>query len=272
MSELDSVIGKWFDAPTKTAGGPAIGELRRAGFVSEVRSVDAAARTITFTASTESIDRYQDCIRVAGWKLDRFRQNPVFLFQHKSNEPPIGKVVRIGTEQSPKPALVASVQFAEESVYPFAETIHKLYLGGFMSAVSVGFQPLEAPTPLRDADGTTTGGYEFKSQELLELSAVAVPANTDALKRAVDQKIILAADAERIFTAPKASEAAVSPLRVAYALGRLSESAGHLVASLREYNAARGSEIATVEDLERFIGHAGDVNSVAELEKLLRLS
>ena len=41
---------------------------------------------------------------------------------------------------------------------------------------NVGLRPLEAPEPILDDEGRFRG-YDFTSQELLELSAVAVPAN-----------------------------------------------------------------------------------------------
>jgi hypothetical protein len=49
--------------------------------------------------------------------------------------------------------------------------------------VSVGFLPLAAPNPIYDADKRLTG-FEFISQELLELSVVTVPANPNALQLA----------------------------------------------------------------------------------------
>ncbi len=116
-----------------------------------VRAIDEQNRVLTLVASTEAVDRYGDIIRVKGWKLDNYKKNPVFLWGHRSGDPPIGKTVRIWTETNP-PALVHDIQFATKEVYPFADTIYKLYKGGFLRATSVGFMPLEAPKPLMDAD------------------------------------------------------------------------------------------------------------------------
>jgi phage head maturation protease len=44
-----------------------------------------------------------------------------------------------------------------------------------MRAVSVGFKPIDTPT------FNTEGGLDYKSVELLEISAVPVPANREAL-------------------------------------------------------------------------------------------
>jgi HK97 family phage prohead protease len=156
---------------------PAVGKLLRAVFTPELRSIDEKNRTIEFVASTEAVDRYGDIIRVGGWKLDNYIKNPVFLLAHNTKEPPIGKTVSVTIETNP-PALVQKVQFADAETYPRADTIFRLYKGGFMRAVSVGFMPLEAPEPIKDGKG-----FEFTSQELLELSAVSVPANPEAVAR-----------------------------------------------------------------------------------------
>jgi HK97 family phage prohead protease len=177
------------------------GDLRYKAFSPEIRTVDETKREITFVASTESVDRYGDIIRVAGWNLKNYKKNPVFLFGHRSSEPPIGKTVAISIEANP-PALVQTIQFADKATYPFADTIFNLYKGKFMNAVSVGFRTLEPPNMIRDESGAITG-MEFVGQELLELSAVVLPANTDAVARAhaTDSGIISAEDLEKIFGA-----------------------------------------------------------------------
>jgi len=164
-------------------------------------------RTIEFVASTEAVDRYGDIIRTSGWKLDNYRKNPVFLWAHKSGEPPIGRTVDVHVETAPVPALIQHVEFADAATYKFADTVFHLYKGGYMRAVSVGFMPLAAPTRITDSEGNATGGYEFTSQELLELSAVSLPANPEALAR-MQSRGFAAADLERVFT-PAMSEEAV---------------------------------------------------------------
>ena len=58
---------------------PAVGKRNFKAFTPEIRGIDEANRTIEFVASTEAVDRYGDVIRVAGWKLDAYKKNPVFL-------------------------------------------------------------------------------------------------------------------------------------------------------------------------------------------------
>lgn len=166
-----------------------VGKLRRTPLTPDIRTLNEDDRTIEFVASTEAVDRYGDVIRVKGWKLDAYRKNPVFLFAHRSKELPIGRAVDVRIEANP-PALIQRIQFATKDEYEFADTVFKLYKGGFMRAVSVGFLPLEPPELRTDEKTGEPLGYEFNGQELLELSAVPVPANAEALARAIGDGVI----------------------------------------------------------------------------------
>jgi len=187
---------------------PAVGKRTVKAFAPEIRSIDEQSRTIEFVASTEEVDRYGDIIRVAGWKLDNYRRNPVFLWAHRSGEPPIGKCVEVRTEENP-PALVQKVEFADAETYPFASTIFNLYKGKFLRAVSVGFMPLEHPKAIRDENNDQMTGWEFTNQELLELSAVPVPANPEAVARMVSKGFGTEADLGRVFSGPALTAEAV---------------------------------------------------------------
>ena len=157
------------------------GKLVYRAMNTSMRTLDEKARTIEFTSSTETNDRMGDVIRVAGWKLDNFNANPVFLFAHRSEDPPIGGILETRKEFGRSPALVQVAQFATKDVYPFGDTIFKMYKAGFMRAVSVGFMPLDYK-PIIDEEGKFVGN-DFIEQELFELSAVPVPANPEALGR-----------------------------------------------------------------------------------------
>lgn len=135
--------------------------------------VRAAGDRMSFIASDESPDRLGDVIMASGWKLENFRRNPVLLWAHDARQPAIGRVVDVHVEGK---RLLASVEWANT---PFAQEVAGLYGDGFMSAVSVGFRPLKSE-PQRGGAGTV-----FLEQELLELSAVAVGAHPDALKKAL---------------------------------------------------------------------------------------
>jgi len=76
--------------------------------------------------------------------------------------------------------LFQRIQFATDA-NPLAKIAHALYSGKFLSAVSVGF------IPRRWENGTheTTFTRKHLEQELLEVSAVSIPANPNALALAV---------------------------------------------------------------------------------------
>jgi HK97 family phage prohead protease len=154
-------------------------------------------RVLEFVGSTAGVDRYGDIIEVEGWELDNYLQNPVFLWAHDYKQPPIGKAVAV--EKTSK-GLVFRIKFAEPEVYPFADTIFKLYLGGYLRATSVGFRDIERE-PITDKDGRHTG-WHYKRQELWELSAVPVPANPEALIMAVQKGVVSPQEVEEVMEVP----------------------------------------------------------------------
>lgn len=132
----------------------------------------ADGKKTIFIASTSTADRADDVIDQNGWYLDNYLKNPVFLWAHEYDEPPVGKSVRTEVVDG---ALEIEVDWAPT---PFAQEIKALYDGGYMNAVSVGFKILEWTY---DVD---RGGYTFTKVELLEVSAVPVPCNPEALAKA----------------------------------------------------------------------------------------
>jgi HK97 family phage prohead protease len=202
---VEEVLNRIIERPASRV--PAVGEIRRTAFIPIVRALNEASREITFIASTERVDRYGDIIRVNGWQTKEYMKNPVVLWSHKSTDLPIGKTVNLTTETNPQPALVQTVQFADAATYAFADTVYNLYRNGFLKSVSVGFRPLVPPTPIMDPDGDFSG-YEFNGTELLELSCVPLPANPDAVARAVEAGIVTYTDASHFFKSPEPTDPA----------------------------------------------------------------
>jgi phage head maturation protease len=141
----------------------------------------ASLPVLDFVASTATLDRYQEIIEPAGWRLESYRRNPVFQNAHNYGDilftlgrALVTEVRTVGNGQ----ALCQRIEFATE-VNPVARIAYGLYKGGFLNAVSVGF------IPLRWEDGGGERGASprrrYLEQELLEVSAVAIPANPDAL-------------------------------------------------------------------------------------------
>jgi HK97 family phage prohead protease len=152
--------------------------LRKQFACVDIKAVENEDRTLDFIVSTAAVDRMNDRIMVDGWNLDPFKANPVVLFGHDGGEPPVAKATNIGVVGD---NLVARAEFTSKDLYPFGDMIYRMYLEGFMRATSVGFIPKEFDFTEDESRG---GGFDFTQQELLEFSAVPVPANPEALIQA----------------------------------------------------------------------------------------
>ena len=160
----------------------------------EVKEVgDPKNRTLEFVGSTNDVDRYGDVIEVEGWDLKNYKKNPVFLWTHDYKQLPVGKAVKVGKTEK---GLLFQVKFPTVEEYAFADTVYKLYLGGYLRATSVCFRDLERE-PITDKEGRQTG-FRYKKQELYELSAVPVPANPNALIMAVQKGVVSAQEVEHL--------------------------------------------------------------------------
>lgn len=134
-------------------------------------------RTARFVASDESVDRYGDIVLAKGWDTSNFKSNPQFLFGHNSDQLPIGRVTSTWVDGK---AFMADVEFLPEGLDEFADKCFQMTKEGFLSAVSVGFNPISYERRYNE-DGVPVGTL-FKEQELLELSLVPIPANANALQ------------------------------------------------------------------------------------------
>lgn len=149
--------------------------------------VSEAERTIRFLVSTATPDRDGDIVEPAGWELDQYRKNPVVLWAHDVFSLPVARAVEIATRDD---ALEAVARFTSAEENPRGAMVFKLYAGGFLSAVSAGFMPLEVAALTND-EGERVG-FHIQRQELWEFSCVTIPSNPDALIAARSKGIDLA--------------------------------------------------------------------------------
>ena len=139
-------------------------------------------RRLVVTISTSKRDRHGDILEPGGAHIVPYLKNPVVLWAHEYKSLPIGRcesLTRQGT------ALKAEITFAPTQ---FAREVYDLYTKEFLRAWSVGFLPLEWDV-IQNDDGKFAG-YHVRSWELIELSAVPVPANTDALTDALCKGVV----------------------------------------------------------------------------------
>jgi HK97 family phage prohead protease len=130
---------------------------------------------LEFIASDETLDRYEEVIRADGWDLRHYNQNPVFQNAHNYGDV-IHTLGRALVTEVRDGRLFQRIEFAVEA-NPLARIAYGLYRGKFLNAVSVGFISLECEEGTRD----TRWRRRHLKQELLEVSAVGIPANPNAL-------------------------------------------------------------------------------------------
>lgn len=150
-----------------------------------VKAEEIAERTVQFTISKEVEDRDGDILRASGCDFTNYMKNPVFCSFHNTREFPLGKVTKFWVEGKSVKATVYFPTIEELSTKPeqasekakLTDFCYHCYKTGMLNAVSVGFIPLEWTE--------TKNGFDITKWELLEFSAVAVPANQDAIAEAV---------------------------------------------------------------------------------------
>jgi hypothetical protein len=143
--------------------------------IAETKAAEDEQRTLIVTISTSTPDRSGDVVVPAGGDLKHFKKNPVVLFGHNYGEPPIARAEQIKINEKD---IQAKVVFPEKGIYPFADTIFELYKAKILHAWSIGFIAKESVN--LDPD-KPWGPQRFEKWEMLEFSAVPVPANPEAL-------------------------------------------------------------------------------------------
>jgi HK97 family phage prohead protease len=143
------------------------------------RAKSKAGRT-RVVASAPTSDRYDDIV-AADWNLDHFKANPVVLWGHDYSIPPVGRVVELSMDGD---NLVAEIEWDTDPSNKLGQTVSSQFKRGFLNAVSVGFTPgAQIQRSSLDEDDPMYGkkGVVHTQNELMELSAVPIPAHRDAL-------------------------------------------------------------------------------------------
>jgi HK97 family phage prohead protease len=154
--------------------------LQKKVFIGNIKSIDEKEGTLTAAISVDTIDRMGEILDPNGVDLKNYRKNPVVLWAHDYARPPIGKALWVKREGN---SVLSKVKFADTE---FAQEIFSLYKGGFLNAFSVGFNPKEWD----DGDAKKGINRVFTKWELMEYSAVPVPANPSALALAMQKGIL----------------------------------------------------------------------------------
>lgn len=142
----------------------------------------AEKRQAEFVISNEAVDTYGTVFRMDGWDLNRYNNNPVVLYGHRSwdGNPDFvigtGEVFRDGND------LIGRVTFEPEEDNPLAEKVFRKVKRGTLRMASIGADPKEGDWG-DEKRGEDPNVLYFSRQELLEFSIVPIGSNPDALKR-----------------------------------------------------------------------------------------
>jgi HK97 family phage major capsid protein/HK97 family phage prohead protease len=145
--------------------------IHRAYSVLNVKAVHEDQRIIEGIASTPTPDRMQDVVELDGIEFDL----PLpLLYQHNSRQP-IGHVI---DAKKTNGELRIKAQIAPD-VATFITEAWALIKAKLVGGLSIGFRSLE------ESYNRDTGGFHFLRTELVEISAVTIPANAEATITAV---------------------------------------------------------------------------------------
>lgn len=160
-----------------------VGDKVTMTFPVSVKKVDKENYTMRAVVSTQSEDRHGDVVVQSGYDFKNFLKNPVILNSHNYGDATevIGKAISVEQFGKGKRARTEMViKFAVEENPKRAKVIFDLYAAGFLNTFSVGFKAKAFET---DKNGVINWSV-ITEAELLEVSAVSVPANAQALAKA----------------------------------------------------------------------------------------
>jgi len=155
-------------------------------------SFDDDEMSVVATISSNAIDRYNEVLLPEGVILDHYLKNPVLMWGHDYKRAPIGRAAWVK---------VAGKDIVSKGIFdkqdPLAVEIYGKYRRGFLRSFSVGFIPKAHRVP---SEEDVEAHPEWKKVhrvyfkwDLLEYSAVPIPANPEALVQDQAEQELVAA-------------------------------------------------------------------------------
>ena len=189
----------------------------------EVKVLDDAQGLVQYVASDESLDGHNEIILADGWKFRRMKKNAPFLDAHNTYS--IGAVLGSIVDWEVKNGkLLETVKWAidvEEN--ELARLGFKMTKAGHLKAVSVGFIPITTlsqwnmtpeqweATLAKMNLGKAKPDRIFAEQEQIELSAVVIGSNPNAVARSFAAGVLTEKDLEFISAVTTKRESASGP-------------------------------------------------------------
>ncbi|EBU2991269.1 phage major capsid protein [Salmonella enterica] len=247
--------------------------LKRACTLMTVKSVNEDERIITGIASTPSPDRDGDIMEPEGAK---FRSDTPFLWQHDRSQP-IGtctpKMVKEGLQITAK--LVKPTSDMPSQLIARLDEAWASIKAGLVRGLSIGFRPIEYSF-------LDEGGIRFLSWDLLEVSAVTIPANAECSIQTVksfDRQFLAASGNEKpvVKTSKTAGATALktkkgnNSMNIAEQIKSFEAKRAALAASLDEVMSKAAEEGRTLdaEEEESYDNTSAEIKSVdAHLKRL----
>ncbi|EAT1380392.1 phage major capsid protein [Salmonella enterica] len=247
--------------------------LKRACTLMTVKSVNEDERIITGIASTPSPDRDGDIMEPEGAK---FRSDTPFLWQHDRSQP-IGtctpKMVKEGLQITAK--LVKPTSDMPSQLIARLDEAWASIKAGLVRGLSIGFRPIEYSF-------LDEGGIRFLSWDLLEVSAVTIPANAECSIQTVksfDRQFLAASGNEKPVVKTSKTAGATAPktkkgnntMNIAEQIKSFEAKRAALAASLDEVMSKAAEEGRTLdaEEEESYVNTSAEIKSVdAHLKRL----
>lgn len=241
--------------------------LNRACTLMKVKAINEDERVITGIASTPSPDRDGDILEPDGAK---FRNDTPFLWQHDRSQP-IGsctpKMVKEGLQITAK--LVKPTPDMPSQLVARLDEAWSSIKSGLVKGLSIGFRPIEY-SYIDDA------GIRFISWDLLEVSAVTIPANAECSIQTVkshDRQLLAASGTEQPVvkakptagaTAKKSTEIKGKTMNIAEQIKSFENKRAALAASLSDVMSKAADEGRTLdsEETEQYDNVSAEIKSV----------
>lgn len=216
-TELQEIAQRWADGTISEADFAAIpnverdamlgdkellwrrpcGEAIRAKKIDSGNGSGTASRTVSYVMSVEKgVGNTKDVVIQSGWDLEKFnKRGGPFLFCHNALEmrPPLGRMHNLkknGKSTDGTKALTGDAEFTPDGVNPFNDMIFRMVDEWFMPGGSAGFRILSWRPPKTEAEikkySLSNNSYIIEAAELTEFSAVPIPMDPDATRRAED--------------------------------------------------------------------------------------
>lgn len=134
---------------------------------------------LTFVASGEAMNRKGYNLRNEGWRLDNYNANPIVLWMHDSDIPPLARGLALSKNRQ---IILDDVSFDRED--EFARQVESKYRRGFLNAVSVSWRPMDEEGAYLDMWNISLDEIgESLFYDLVEVSLVTTPGDPRALRK-----------------------------------------------------------------------------------------